>query len=365
MYFNLDLKEEINYELKNFINKEGQYTIPIFIPHKGCKNECVFCNQVKISGATKSVTLDEVDNIIKERLLCFRDKSKKVQIAFFGGSFTGIKISDQISYLKVANKYIKMGVVGSIRLSTRPDYINVRILKILKKYNVETIELGVQSMSNEVLESSKRGHTKQDVVRASRLIRLFGFRLGHQIMVGLPDSTKSKEEYTIKESLRLKPSDLRIYPVYVIHPSKLYDMYKNGEYLPLSIEDTVNRVCSIIKYCQKTDVKIIRLGLQSTDEITVSNKEIAGPVCDNITDYVASNLIRKVIKKRIDTCCNNMVFSKDNVNVILLDVPKKYVSFVIGPKKMNKIYLEEKYNKYNIKFKIKGEKYIEESNICI
>ena len=228
--FNIDIESDVNYQLKNFTNKQLQYVVPIFIPHRGCKNECVFCNQRKISGELKNVTVQDVDNIIKERLKCFKDKSRKIQIAFFGGSFTGIKISDQIAYLKVANKYINEGKVDSIRLSTRPDYIDVNILKMLKKYNVETIELGVQSMSDDVLKASKRGHTKFDVIRASRLIRLFGFRLGHQIMVGLPNSTIQKEEETIKEVLKLKPSDLRIYPVYVIHPSELFNMYENGSY---------------------------------------------------------------------------------------------------------------------------------------
>lgn len=173
-------------ELKNLKNKKDQYTIPIFIPHKGCNNECVFCNQRKISGTQKEVKPEEVDLIISRYLSYFTDKKKYVEVAFFGGSFTGIDIYLQEEYLRVANKYVLEGKIDGIRLSTRPDYISPKILNLLKKYNVSTIELGVQSLDDEVLKLSKRGHTKLDVIKASRMIKLYGFNLGHQIMIGLP-----------------------------------------------------------------------------------------------------------------------------------------------------------------------------------
>lgn len=364
-YFSLNLTNEIKNELKNFENKENQYTIPVFIPHFGCKNECIFCNQRKISGNKEKVKPEDVEGIIKKRLEEIGDTKRSIQIAFFGGSFTGISINDQVAYLKVAKKYIDEGIVKSIRLSTRPDYISTKILKILKSYGVETIELGVQSMSNEVLEYSKRGHTKQDVIRAARLIQLFGIRLGVQIMVGLPKSTILKEEETIKAVLKLKPEDMRIYPVYVIHPSQLYDLYIDGKYVPLTLDETIKRVGIILRYCQKTNVRIIRLGLQSTDEITVSNKEIAGPVCDNIAEYAISDLLRQDLDNRISQGVESGVISEDKINIVVLTVENRYASIVVGPKKINKIYIENKYSKYNLKLKIKGEKDIEESYICI
>ena len=208
MEIRLDLKEE----LKNFLNKDNQYTIPIFIPHKGCPNNCVFCNQKRISGQMNEVTVEDVDNTIS-KYLSYYTNSKKIEVAFFGGSFTGIDIEDQIKYLEVANKYVRDGRIDSIRISTRPDYITDEILEIMVKYNVKTIELGVQSMNDDILDYSKRGHTREDVVKASNLIHKYGIRLGHQIMVGLPNSTLEDEVYTIKECLKLKPSQLRIYPV--------------------------------------------------------------------------------------------------------------------------------------------------------
>lgn len=356
-HINIDINLNLEKELKNIANKDEQYTIPIFIPHKGCKNECVFCNQRKISGKIKSVTTSDVDNEIKNYLQYFDkvNNNKKIQVAFFGGSFTGISIKEQIEYLKIANKYINESKIDSIRISTRPDYISPKILKILKKYNVDTIELGVQSMDNEVLTTSKRGHLKKDVMRASRLINLYGIKLGHQLMIGLPKSNDKKEIYSINECLKYNPINLRIYPVYVINPSELYDMYESKKYIPLSLNDAINRTYNVIKECRKSDVKIIRIGLQTTDEITSNNKGIAGPVCDNFSEYVLSKIALEKLEVLINNELKKEHYSKEeniSINVIIrVVVPLRYTSIVAGPKKINKEYLEKK---YNIKMKIKG-----------
>ena len=347
-----NLKLDLNHILKNILNKEDQYTIPIFIPHLGCNNECVFCNQRKITGLDSSVTIDDVENIINEYLEYFKDKvkDKKVEVAFFGGSFTGIPIQKQEEYLKVANRYLREKVVDSIRISTRPDYITPQILAMLRRYNVGTIELGVQSMDDEVLKASKRGHTSLDVICASRLIRTFGMNLGIQIMIGLPKSTLEKEINTIKKVLKLKPKVLRIYPVYVLKESKLYDMYLQKKYIPLNLEDAVDRVYNVLNECRKTDVKVIRIGLQTTSEITASNTEIVGPVCDNFAEYALAKIVLEQIEKYV---CNNKLNNVKDYRLILnVTVPSKYISVVVGPKKINKIYLKEK---YNVVLKVKGE----------
>lgn len=344
--FSLDL----NNILKNVINKENQYTIPIFIPHLGCKNDCVFCNQRKITGVETSVSVYDIKNIILEHLNYFKEKKdeKKIEVAFFGGSFTGIPKKKQIEYLKVANKYLNSGKIDSIRISTRPDYISPSILKMLKKYNVGTIELGVQSMDDEVLIAAKRGHLKKHVIRAARLISLYNINLGIQIMVGLPKSDLQKEINTIKYVLKLKPEVLRIYPVYVLKESKLYDMYEKKEYIPLEIQEAVNRVYNILKECRKTNVKVIRIGLQSTSEITSSNSDIVGPVCDNFAEYAMAKLVLEEIEKYIN---DNIKISRENNILLNICVPNRYASIVIGPNKINKIYFKEK---YNISLKIKG-----------
>lgn len=350
----LSLKLDLDLELKNFSNKEDKYTIPVFIPHKGCKNECVFCNQRKISGVIQEPTVEDVNKIIEKSLKYVTEKSsgKKIEIAFFGGSFTGLNISDQIKFLDVANKYIEMGIVNSIKVSTRPDYISVSILKLMKKYKVNIIELGVQSLDDYVLKSAKRGHLKKDVIRASKLIQLFDIKLGHQIMIGLPESNAEKEVETIKESLKMKPDILRIYPVYVIEDTELYDMYKSNKYKPLSIDEALERTYLVVKECKKTDINIIRVGLQSTEIITSKNSSIYGPVSDNFAEYVIS----KIVLEKLEIEINRLGLNKNNsdYNETFLDIitEQKYISFVSGPKKKNKEYLEKK---YNLKIKIKGE----------
>ena len=198
-----------------------EYIIPIFVPHLGCPNCCVFCNQTKISGQEKQVTKEDVKNTIDYYLKHFKDDNKYVEVAFFGGSFTGIDENVQNELLETAYEYIKEGKVNSIRISTRPDYINKEILKRLKKYKVKTIELGVQSTNNYILAKSKRGHTFEDVRQASKLIRKYGFVLGHQMMIGLPESTELDEITTAKNLIKLKPKIVRIYPVLVIKNTEL------------------------------------------------------------------------------------------------------------------------------------------------
>lgn len=348
--YNIDINLDVNKLLKNFLNKDNQYTIPIFIPHKGCPNNCIFCNQKRISGV-EDTKEEEVKNIIETHLQYFKDSNKNIEIAFFGGSFTGIDINLQNMYLKAAYEYIKDGRVKSIRLSTRPDYINDTILKNLKKYGVKNIELGVQSMDDNILEYSKRGHTREDVIKASNLIKLYGFNLGHQVMIGLPGSTLKTEIDTIKSLLKLNPNDLRIYPVYVLQDSELYDMYENKEYIPLTIDEAIERVYYILKECIKTDVKIIRLGLQSTNEITASNKNIAGPVCDNFAEYVMARIIKEYIEENLINEINKNVIKLDE-SIIHLNIHTNnyYSSVIYGPKKVNKEYF---YNKYNCVMKIR------------
>ena len=198
------------------MKKKEEYIIPIFVPHLGCPNNCIFCNQRSISGQTKQVTKKEVKETIEKYLKAFKKKDLYTEVAFFGGSFTGIERDKQQELLEAAYEYIKEGKVDSIRLSTRPDYIDKDELKFLKRYGVKTIELGVQSADDYILKRCKRGHTFEDVKKASKLIRRYRFNLGHQMMIGLPESTKLDELNTAKNLIKLKPKMVRLYPVLVI-----------------------------------------------------------------------------------------------------------------------------------------------------
>ena len=201
-----------------------QYIIPIFVPHLGCPNDCIFCNQKSISGQKKKITKEEAKKIIEEYLASIKDEEAQIEIAFYGGSFTAIETDLQEELLEVAYEYIQEGKVESIRISTRPDCIDKDTLKRLKKYKVKTIELGVQSANDYILKRTNRGHTFADVRKASRMIRWNGFKLGHQMMVGLPESTRIDEMNTAKALIKLKPKMIRIYPVLVI---KIHHYKKN------------------------------------------------------------------------------------------------------------------------------------------
>ncbi len=328
--------------------KHKQYIIPIFVPHLGCPNDCVFCNQKSISGQMKDIAVKDVVKTVETFLSNFKDKKAKTEIAFFGGSFTGIDEALQIKLLEVANKYIKDGKVDSIRISTRPDYIDKTILKRLKKYHVKTIELGVQSSNDYILKKAGRGHNFEDVKRASKLIRRYGFNLGHQMMVGLPESNKLDELNTAKDLIKLKPKMIRIYPVLVLKNTKLEKEYYSGEYEPLSIEQAVERCKELVYMFSKKRIDIIRIGLQNTDIITEPGKEesevIAGPYHPAFGELVMDGIWYDNIVEKI---------KKVNVKVkeVEIEVNPQNINNVVGHKKINTTKLKEM---YNVDIKIKG-----------
>lgn len=318
-----------------------QYVIPIFVPHLGCPNDCVFCNQKSISGQMKMITKEEVINTIETYLKSFKDENAKREIAFFGGSFTGIEENLQEELLSVANKYIKSEKVDSIRVSTRPDYIDKKILKRLKKYGVKTIELGVQSSNDYILKKAGRGHTFEDVKKASKLIRWYGFNLGHQMMVGLPDSTKIDELNTAKDLIRLKPKMVRIYPVLVLKNTKLEREYISGEYQPISLNQAIERCKELVYMFNKKKINVIRIGLQNTDIISEpGSKEsevVVGPYHPAFGQLVADSIWYDSIVYKI---------KKFNVKVkkIKIEVNPLEVNNVVGHKKENILKLKEIYD---------------------
>ena len=275
---------------KKCITREGvtmkikqQYIIPIFVPHLGCPNDCTFCNQKSISGQTKKVTAKEVKETIEEYLKSFKEEDSHREVAFFGGSFTGIETEKQEELLKAAYEYVEKKQIHSIRVSTRPDYIDKDKLKLLKKYGVKTVELGVQSTNNYILKKCKRGHTYEDVIKASKLIRRYGFELGHQMMIGLPESTKLDELNTARDLAKLKPKIVRLYPVLVIKNTQLEKEYQNGEYEPLNLLQAVERCKELYYFFTKKNITVIRMGLQNTDLISNPENEQSEVVARTIS----------------------------------------------------------------------------------
>lgn len=323
------------------MNKDKkQYVIPVFIPHLGCPNDCLFCNQKSISGKTKMPTKEEVIKVIDEHLENMKEDVKK-EIAFFGGSFTGIDVEKQKEYLEIANEYITCKKVQGIRISTRPDYINKDILKMLKKYNVKTIELGVQSTNDYILKRCNRGHDFMDVKNASKLIKRYRFNLGHQMMVGLPESTKLDEIRTAKDLIKLRPKMIRIYPVLVIKGTKLERELEEEEYTPLTVSQAVERCKELMYLFNKKKIQVIRVGLQNTEEITDPRSKysevIAGPYHPAFGQLVEDSIWYDMIVNKIKKI-------NDKVKEVKVKVNFADMNNAIGHKKENIRKIKEIYN---------------------
>ncbi|SHK12270.1 elongator complex protein 3 [Tepidibacter formicigenes] len=313
--------------------------IPIFVPHRGCPHDCIFCNQKKITGVGTDITEEEVKNIIESYLKTI-DKNCHIEIAFFGGSFTAIDIEIQKNLLSIAKEYVDKGLVKDIRLSTRPDCINKNILNILKENKVTIIELGVQSMDLKVLDNSIRGHSDLDVVKSSKLIKEYGFKLGLQMMAGLPSDTEEKCIYTAKRFIDLKPDFVRIYPTLVVKDTGLEKLYNEKKYNPFNLEETIQIVKKLLVLFYLNSIKVIRVGLQATEDIALGRDVICGPYHPSLRELIESRIYRDYIEI--------LIKDKNIKEKIIIYVNKKNISKIVGNKKANIEYLREKY-KINLK----------------
>lgn len=241
--------------------------IPVFVPHLGCPNDCVFCNQRRISGAQEPAGVENVKNAIESAAALPRNGAKR-QLAFYGGSFTAIPSCQQEALLGAAKEYLDRGEIDAIRLSTRPDAIDGAVLARLKRYGVETIELGAQSLCDEILLLSGRGHTAADVVNASEQIKAAGFRLILQMMTGLPGDSVERTVNTAKKIIALRPDGVRIYPTVIVRDTALYDLWQAGEYKEHTVADAVEYCAAIVPLFEAAGIPIIRLGLNPTDELS-------------------------------------------------------------------------------------------------
>lgn len=247
--------------------------IPVFVPHLGCPHQCVFCDQRRISGSTRGVTAETVKNAIKAAAALPRCGAKR-QLAFYGGSFTAIPLALQEELLAAGAEAIARGEIDAIRLSTRPDAVDGEVLERLKRFGVETVELGAQSMDDGVLRLSGRGHTARDVERAAAAVKAAGFRLILQMMTGLPGSSDEKDLETARRLLALRPDGVRIYPTVIVRGTELWDRWQRGEYREHTVEDAV-RVCArLLPLFESAGVPVIRLGLNPTEELSAG--EAAG-----------------------------------------------------------------------------------------
>ena len=308
--------------------------VPIFIPHVGCPNDCVFCNQRKISGkmrfdkASVRRELDEAFSTV--------DGTIPAQIAYFGGSFTGIERSEMTELLGIANEYIEAGKCDSIRISTRPDYISREILEILKAYRVSSVELGIQSTDEAVLTACRRGHTKEDSFRAAALIKEYGMEFIGQMMVGLPFGTEENERRTALDICRMGADGARIYPTVVFEETALEGLMRNGTYLSLTTEDSVDRAANALGVFLEHDVPVIRIGLQSGEALEQGIGVAAGGYHPAVGELAYARCFRDMLEGAL---------SKEQTagRLAVVRVHPSDVSKVIGQRGANRTYLTEKF----------------------
>lgn len=258
-----------------YLNKP--FIIPIFIPHAGCPHRCVFCNQSLITGVdSKQIGIGLSDQV--ERFLKYKSGRRNfIQIAFFGGNFLGIKTDEMKRLLAEAAEFVRAGRADSIRFSTRPDTVDSQRLNMIKEFPVATIELGVQSMDDRVLSATKRGHTAADTEKAIQRLKELNYETGVQLMVGLPGDSPARLRASARRVARLKPDFIRIYPTVVLADSRLAKWYKSGRYTPLSLEQAVDEVKDIYRIFKNENIRVVRMGLQATEDLEKDSTILAGP----------------------------------------------------------------------------------------
>lgn len=292
---------------------------PFFVPHAGCPNCCVFCSQTKITGEKCEKDINTELAELRNMLDAVKDGNENDRIAFFGGSFTAIAYERMTTLLETANEYIKQGVAGGIRISTRPDCIDSEILGVLKKYNVTNIEIGVQSVDDRVLASSARGHSAEDSYKAAELITKNGFVLCGQMMIGLPDSDLESELATAKAICAMGASEARIYPTVVFEDTELLSMTERGEYKPLSLDEAVERSAKCYRVFLEAGVKLLRIGLHSSENLKnapyganhaaigelVKSRVYTDIICEAAGDCRGKKIIIGIRKEDISMLCGH------------------------------------------------------------
>lgn len=323
------------------------YIIPIFVPHEGCPHNCVFCNQSTITGNEEKVNGSFARNTIEQYLKTINRENSIVEVSFFGGTFTAIDINRQRELLAVAKEYKDKGAIDFIHLSTRPDYIDKDILDNLKAYSVDVIELGIQSLDEEVLLKSGRGHSEEDVKRASQLIKEYEFVLGHQVMLGLPGDNFKKDMETVVKSIKMNPDIYRLYPALVIKNTPMEAMYQKNIYKPYELYEAVEITKRVYCMLIARGIKVIRVGLQPTEEINEGKEIVAGPFHPAFRELIEGSLY------------NELIFN---------NVPKNYdgsITIKINNKDLSKLYANKKkfFNDMKKQLKTDHVEVIQDNNI--
>lgn len=307
------------------------FVLPVFVPHLGCPHHCVFCNQSRISGEEKPADAEAVRALLQE---AGADPTKERQLAFYGGSFTAIPVREQTALLQAAHEGIERGIIASIRLSTRPDAIDLDVLQRLRAYGVRTVELGAQSMDDEVLRLSGRGHSAADVRRAARMLSDAGFELILQMMTGLPGDTEEKSLNTAREFISLHPDGVRIYPTVVVRDTALYALWKRGEYREHSVEDALRVCAKLLPLFEEAGIPVIRLGLNPTEELS-GGAAVAGAYHPAFGELVRSRILLERAEK--------LLTGVKPGSRVLFSVPQRQLSQFLGQHRQNVAVLKSRF----------------------
>jgi len=313
------------------------FTIPIFVPELACPNRCIFCNQHSISGCRKQPEPEEVREIILKHLETIPEKNSQIEIGFFGGSFTGIEPDLQEQYLSIASEFLIIGQIHGIRLSTRPDYINTEVLSLLKRYGVSTIELGAQSLDDEVLRLSGRGHTVEAVEHASAMILKSGIKLGLQMMTGLPGDTPEKSLQTARRIVELGAGCTRIYPTLVIKGTDLEKQWLRGEYQPQGLGVAIEQSARLLEIFRDGNVDVIRVGLHPSEGLLDENEMLAGPFHPSFRELVETHSWRLKLLPLIQ--------QHPQGTDIRIPVYEEELRYAIGYGSSNRMMLEKHFSK--------------------
>jgi len=316
--------------------------IPFFIPHSGCPHHCVFCNQNRITGQNKSEDIASVPQKIAKYLSTYSN-DQPVHLAFFGGSFTAMPYDVQRQYLQAVQPFLQAGLIHSIHISTRPDYITRETLVFLRQYHVQTVELGVQSMNDTVLAVAGRDHTRSDTVTAVKLLKGERFTIGLQLMLGLPGDTEKIFLDTIKSVINMQPDFVRLYPLLVIHGTPLEMLYKTGRYAPLSLDKAVFLCHKALVLFDHAGIKVTRIGLQPTEELERPGVIIAGPYHPAFRQLVESSIFLNKMRMAL-------LIRLSKTDTAVFCVHAKDLNMVIGQQRANVITLKKEFKLRTIRF---------------
>lgn len=319
------------------------FVVPIFIPHLGCPHRCVFCNQRQTTGHGEHIpTTDELHQEITRFLSYRKDPDRYTEISFFGGNFLGLK-PDQIRFfLSQGAQYVCNGTVNGLRFSTRPDTITTTTLGILSDFPVTTVEIGIQSMNEKVLHLTRRGHTAHDSRTAVAMLKPKVYRLGLQMMVGLPGDTVEQALYTAHEIAAMQPDFVRIYPTLVLEGSMLAQWHAQGRYTPQTLNDSVNLVQTIWAFFTRKKINVIRMGLQPTTDLNTQAGVLAGPFHPAFGELVYAASWYKALK-------NHLANQQLEGQILEISVHPAMLSRLKGHKRKNFQRLQKEFQLADIK----------------